>query len=245
MFSDAQKLAFVTQSPVLCAAHDRAGWVGLFARDGQINDPVGSRPHEGRQAIEKFYDTFIAPNQIAFDVEHDIVSGMSVMRDLTLTSTMATGLAIPVPMHLRYDLVQDNGTLKIHRLYAHWELPVLLLKQLGSVMGWITAMQLTPSLLRHQGFGGLMGFMRGLFGRGRAGRKAAEAFLAAASRGDPASAALLSQTDLRGVRWRKVLAAGDYVTVTVEAGTRRGVARFAFARSAREISGVELALAGP
>jgi hypothetical protein len=253
MFSDAQKLAYVAQSPVLCAAHDRAGWVGLFASDGQVNDPIGSKPHEGREAIERFYDTFIAPNQLSFDVEHDIVDGMSVMRDLTLTSTMSTGLTIPVPMHLRYDLVEESGALKIHRLYAHWELPVLLAAQMGTSKGWITSMKLTPALLKHQGFSGLMGFMRGLRGNGRAGKPVAEAFLAAASRGD-VTAALSSChpersegslkaviTRLKDSTARKFLASGNWVTATVEWGaSRRGVVRLHFAESANRISGTEL-----
>lgn len=245
-------IAFVAQSPRLCAAHDRAGWCALFATDGQINDPVGSRPHQGHTAIGNFYDTFIAPNALSFSVENDVVCGMSVMRDLTLTSTMASGLAIPVPMHLRYDLVEEMGALKIRRLYAHWELPVLLLKQLGSLKGWLTALQLTPSLLRHQGFGGLLGFMRGLRGRGRAGKRTAEMFLAALQAGDQAGARpLLGERcevalpfgrsrslaelalELSGLRWSKVLAAGDYVTVTIRLGTRRGVARFRFDRPQR------------
>ena len=43
-------LAAVERSPEAAAAHDRAGWVGLFTVDGRIEDPVGSRPHVG-QAI--------------------------------------------------------------------------------------------------------------------------------------------------------------------------------------------------
>src|SRR5689334_1417234 len=129
-------LAFVAQSPKLCAAHDKAGWLGLFAHDGEINDPVGSRPHGTPEARSNFYDTFIAPNALAFSVEHDIVCGMSVMRDLSIESTMASGLKISVPMHLRYELVDEDGALKIRRLFAHWELPGMLAQQLSSLKGW-------------------------------------------------------------------------------------------------------------
>src|SRR5688572_30013235 len=116
MSSDPQALlAYVARSPKLCAAHDRAGWCGLFAADAEVDDPVGSRPHRGREAIERFYDTFIAPNALTFSVEHDIVCGMSVMRDLNILSVMSTGLRVTVPMHLRYDLVDDSGALKLAR----------------------------------------------------------------------------------------------------------------------------------
>lgn len=36
-------LAAVERSPHAAAAHDRAGWVGLFTGDGRVEDPVGSR----------------------------------------------------------------------------------------------------------------------------------------------------------------------------------------------------------
>src|SRR5690349_8133285 len=118
MSSDPERLvAYVAQSPKLCAAHDRAGWVGLFAADAEVNDPIGSRPHAGREAIERFYDTFIAPNHLSFAVEHDVVCGMTVMRDLDIRTTMSTGLQLSVPMHLRYELVEQQGELKIRRLY--------------------------------------------------------------------------------------------------------------------------------
>lgn len=220
-------ISFVAQSPKLCAAHDKAGWIALFARDAQINDPVGSAPHEGHAAIGRFYDTFIAPNALKFDVERDFVQGMSVMRDLTLTSTMATGLAIPVPMHLRYDLVEEDGALKIHRLYAIWELPVLLRQQLGSVKGWVTSLQLTPQLLRHQGFGGLLGFMRGLSGVGAAGKRAALAHIAAAP-------------GFQGATTGKVLASGRYVGATFHRGGQRGVALFRFDQGPKRMSSLEI-----
>lgn len=260
MSSDRERLlAAVAQSPKLVAAHDRAGWCGLFASDGQVNDPVGSRPHEGRVAIENFYDTFIAPNALSFSVEHDIVCGMSVMRDLSIISVMSTGLRISVPMHLRYDLVDEGGALKIRRLYAHWELPILLAAQMSSIKGWLTSLQLTPRLLRYQGVAGLAGFMRGLGGHGRAGKHTVETFLAAMSRSDAAAAeACLAPgctlevplgtrvavpelaAGLRGLTFRKLIGAGDYASATVQIGPRRGVAVCRFDGSPRQISSVQI-----
>jgi hypothetical protein len=40
-------IAAVERSPQAAAAHDRAGWVGLFTADARVEDPVGSRPHLG------------------------------------------------------------------------------------------------------------------------------------------------------------------------------------------------------
>jgi hypothetical protein len=255
-----QLIAAVQQSPALVAVHDRARWCGLYAQDGEVNDPVGSRPHRGRAAIERFYDSFIAPNTIVFRVEQDVVCGMSVMRDLTIRTTMSTGVTLDVPMHLRYDLVEEDGALKIRRLFAHWELPYmigLLMKQ--GLKGLWTSIKLGPQLIAHQGLGGMLGFLRGFLGNGRAGKKAAEAFLAAAARGDAdAAGALLDHRcelelpahtpiglpelvgRLRSAQWRKMIAAGDFVTVTLQAGGRRGVALLRFDYGPQRISGVQV-----
>jgi hypothetical protein len=71
-------LTVVERSPQAAAAHDRAGWVGLFTADGRIEDPVGSRPHIGLTQIGRFYDTFIGPRDIIFHRDLDIVRGAVV-----------------------------------------------------------------------------------------------------------------------------------------------------------------------
>jgi hypothetical protein len=255
-----QLLAAVQQSPALVAMHDRARWCGLYAVDGQVNDPVGSRPHNGRAAIERFYDTFIAPNKLVFHVEQDIVCGMSVVRDLSIQTLMPTGVTLNVPMHLRYDLVEEGGVLKIRRLYAHWELPFMIVQLLKTgLKGIWSSIKLGPQLIAHQGFGGMLGFMRGFLGSGRAGKRTTEAFLTAVSRGDATDAGhrlanscylempAHSQVSLeeivaglRGVQWRKMIAAGNCVTVTLQQGSQRGVAMFQFDHGPRQISGLQI-----
>lgn len=252
-------IEYVSRSPKLCAAHDRAGWIGLFAPDGEVNDPVGSRPHRGWEAIERFYDTFIAPNALTFSVDHDVVCGMSVMRDLNILSVMSTGLRITVPMHLRYDLVEDAAGLKLRRICAHWELGEMLRQQLGSLNGWRTSLQLTPRLLAHQGVGGLFGFMRGLGGNGRAGKATVATFLAALAAKNARAAAAFAEEDcaievppgtrvglpelaagVRALEWRKLIGAGDYVSATVHLNGQRGVALFHFPVSPDRISSLQL-----
>ncbi|HXL61153.1 MAG TPA: ketosteroid isomerase family protein, partial [Mycobacterium sp.] len=80
----AELLAAVEASPRATAGHDKSAWVGLFAEDGRVEDPVGSRPHIGHAEIGRFYDTFIGPRQITFHRDLDIVAGTTVIRDLTL-----------------------------------------------------------------------------------------------------------------------------------------------------------------
>jgi steroid delta-isomerase len=38
------------------SADDRDGWLALFTDDAVLEDPVGSAPHEGREAIAAFWD---------------------------------------------------------------------------------------------------------------------------------------------------------------------------------------------
>jgi hypothetical protein len=253
-------LAAVQRSPERVAAHDRAGWCGLYTADGEVNDPVGSRLHRGPDAIGRFYDTFIAPNEIVFHVEHDLVCGMTVWRDLEVETRLSTGLQTRVPMHLRYDLVEQGGALKIRRLCAHWELPRMVLRLLASGLpGWWTALKLGPQLIAHQGLGGMAGFMQGYAGVGRSGKRAVAGFLYAAARGDRQTAfaqmaagarlesctgAAMAPNDcialLRDAEVGKMLAAGRSVSASLKLGGRHGIALFGFEPGGRLPASVQL-----
>ena len=89
-FTRADFLATAERSPAAAGARDRKTWVGLFAADGRIEDPVGSAPHQGVAEIGRFYDTFIGPRVIRFHPDVDIVVGPSVVRDGELEVTMAS-----------------------------------------------------------------------------------------------------------------------------------------------------------
>jgi hypothetical protein len=121
-------LAAVERSPQAAAAHDRAGWVGLFTIDGRVEDPVGSRPHLGRAQIGEFYDTFIGPRDIKFHRDLDIVFGTAVLRDLDLEVAMGSAVTMYIPAFLRYDLREANGDWQIAQLRAYWELPAMMLQ---------------------------------------------------------------------------------------------------------------------
>ncbi|WKY51359.1 nuclear transport factor 2 family protein [Nocardia seriolae] len=249
----AELMATVEASPRAVGAHDKAAWVGLFAENGSVEDPVGSRPHVGRAAIERFYDTFIAPNGIVFDVANDVVCGMTVFRDLSIATTMSTGVTLHVPMHLRYDLVDADGALKIRALRAHWELAGMIGQLLGSgVQGLLAGAKLGPQLLGNQGVGGAVGFMSGLRGVGKPGKQAAGRLLNALGRGDAADArstlapvprlewgtdGTMSLEDftvrVKGLRWSKPIAAGRTVTATVETRQGPGIAELDFTAGLR------------
>ena len=85
---------------------------------------MGSRPHlsgvydarsrrRGAGPLGRFWETFIAPNQIRFLVENDFVDGLDVVRDLTIEITMAPGVVVHTPMHLLYELREEAGELNV------------------------------------------------------------------------------------------------------------------------------------
>lgn len=263
--SPAQCLAVVEKSPAAVAAHNKAAWLGLFASYSLVEDPVGSRPCVSRPGdtgdgapLSKFYETFIAPNDIQFKVLRDMVTGTTVVRDLRLEITMAGGSQVTTPMHLLYELVEEAGELKVFRLAAYWELPGVL-KQRSGGMGAFWRM------LRILGVGGVIGFLRALSSVGHDGKARVAAFSDAFNQRQadtlsglftPAARRVrlmsvgknLAVTDLlrlgTSIRLGKTLSAGNVVSSSfeLERESRRlqGVAFFHFQRSSMLIEGLDI-----
>ena len=184
-FSRADMLAAVERSPAAAGAHDREAWVGLFVSDARVEYPAGSQPHLGLLAIGRFYDTFIGPRDIAFDCDVDIVSGSTVIRDLSLEVDMLSRLTLQIPAYLRYDLEDDRGELKIAALYAFWELPAMVGQFLRSGARSVPAgLQLSKGLLTNQGLLGTLGFLSGFRGAGTQGKRRFAEFLGEARAGN-------------------------------------------------------------
>lgn len=238
-----QLLAAVERSPQAAAAHDRAGWVGLFAADGRIEDPVGSRPHVGREQIGRFYDTFIDPRDIKFHRDLDIVFGTTVLRDLELEVAMGPAVTMYIPAFLRYDLREANGQWQIAELEAYWELPAMMLQFLRTGSRAASpALQLSRGLLTNQRLRGTAGFLAGFRRVGARHKKLVEAFLGSVARGDKFSAPrALSPTapiilgddnpldvaelveQLSGAGWTKMIGAGPTVAVSLNSAHGRGI----------------------
>lgn len=230
-------LAAVERSPAAAGAHDREGWVGLFASDGSIEDPVGSTPHRGRARIERFYDTFIGPRDIVFHRNGDQVSGSTVVRDVTLEVRMGTSVTMTIPAFLRYDLGDD---LKFQRLQAFWELPAMVWQFSRSGVGAVPAgLALSAALLRNQGPTGAVGFLAGLR-RAARGKSQLGGLLDDACAGDQvavkrrlADSARITSGDtdrmgttelvalLHGARWDGLIRAGRCVVARAERDGRR------------------------
>ncbi|SBS70305.1 Nuclear transport factor 2 [uncultured Mycobacterium sp.] len=232
----------VDRSPLMAAEHDRAGWVGLFTADGRVEDPVGSRPHVGPQQIGRFYDTFIAPRQIVFRHEADIVSETTVIRDVVLEVGMGPVVTMRIPAVLRYDLRDVATQWRIERLRAYWELPAMVVQFTGNGLAAAPqALELSRALVRNQGLRGSLGFAAGFRGARFRGKRTVRAFLTAVAAGDQlrawrslGSGALITRgernpvkfsafsDELTGTSWTRLIAAGSSVTVSLR-GPRPGV----------------------
>jgi SnoaL-like domain len=238
--TQAELLAAVERSPQAARSHDRDGWVGLFAPDGRIEDPVGSRPHDGRVRIGRFYDTFMGPRDITFHRRTDLVSGSTVVRDLTLEVRMGPSVTMLIPAFLRYDL---DDELRIVRLQAFWQLPTMAWQFARNGAGAVpVALRLARALLRNQGLTGTMGFLSGFRGAGSRGKRHLAGLLDDACAGDEiAVKRRLSGADaitrgladrvgtselvalLRGARWDGMIRAGHTVVARAERDGHRAV----------------------
>ncbi|KAA0094189.1 hypothetical protein CIW49_25590 [Mycolicibacterium sp. P1-18] len=234
----ADMLVAVERSPEAAGAHDRDGWIGLFGPDGRIEDPVGSRPHVGRAQVARFYDTFIGPRDIAFHRGADVVSGHTVVRDLTLEVRMGASVTMTIPAFLRYDL---DDALRILRLQAFWELPTMVWQFARSGVGALPAgLQLSRALLRNQRLSGTVGFLTGFRGATSRGKQHVAKLLDDACAGDQVAvrrrlgdAARLSRGDddrigtsefvglLHGARWDGMVRAGSVVVARVRRDGRQ------------------------
>lgn len=239
----AELLATVEKSPAAAGLHDRRAWVGLFTTCGRIEDPVGSRPHRGRDAIERFYDTFIGPREITFHRDADVVVGSTVVRDLELEVSMADSLVMRIPAYLRYDIERQDGTLKIAGLQAFWELPAMVMQfARGGPAAVPAGLSLSRALLANQGAGGTVGFVSGFRGVGARGKRELAGLLDDACAGDELAVrrrlsdrALITLGDdervgasdlvgvLAGGHPRKLIAAGRTVAAGIESDGRRHV----------------------
>ncbi|MGA8328982.1 MAG: ketosteroid isomerase family protein [Mycobacterium sp.] len=236
-------LAAVERSPQAAAAHDRAGWVGLFAPDGRVEDPVGSWPHTGPEDIGRFYDTFIGPRAIQFHRDVDVVCGSSVIRDLDLEVVMGSAVTMTIPAFLRYDLREVDGEWKIAVLKAYWELPAMMWAFLRNGVSAVPAtLELSRGLIRNQGLRGTAGFAAGFRRVGSRHKSLVETFVDAVGRGDKFAAqqtlsagATITFGDgdtagiaeiaerCAGANTSKVIAAGYTVAASVTSGQGRAV----------------------
>ncbi len=182
--SAAQVTEVVKTSPTLVGAHDKAGWLALFASDAVVEDPVGTRPHrrganlrgpQDEDELGRFYEVFIAPNEVRFEVRADLVVPPFAFRDVLIHTRLPNGYRVEVPAHILYEVCLQDGVPKLRHLAAYWALrsmPTLALK--GGLQGLMAVNRQTFRMLRIQRLGGMAGYLRGFRTCGRRGPRLLE-----------------------------------------------------------------------
>jgi steroid Delta-isomerase len=122
---NARELARRSQAAV--TAKDRGAWLGLFAADAVVQDPIGPSPldpsgagHRGTAAIAVFYDTVIAPaERITFEIERSYLCGDEVADVGVIRTVLAGGRHAAVVRGVY--TYRSNGDGKLAALRAFWE----------------------------------------------------------------------------------------------------------------------------
>ncbi|HTN99088.1 MAG TPA: nuclear transport factor 2 family protein [Microthrixaceae bacterium] len=123
---DTSARAASLRSRAAVAAKDRSAWVGLFAPDAIVQDPVGPSAfdesglgHRGIEAIVAFWDNVIAPNSVAMRIEGSYAGLDEVANVVTITTSFDDGSQAIVPGVVVYK-VNEVGL--IVSLRAFWEM---------------------------------------------------------------------------------------------------------------------------
>jgi ketosteroid isomerase-like protein len=106
-------------------AGDRETWLGLFADDALIEDPIGPSPfdpegkgHRGLEAIGRFWDETISKMPVHLHVRESYATGNECANVATITLAMPDGSRAVVEGVFTYR-IDDDG--RLTALRAYWE----------------------------------------------------------------------------------------------------------------------------
>ncbi len=205
----AARLAVAAASPDAANRRARAEWLGLYASNAEVHDPVGTpacrkdaktRPETGKNDLELFYDTFIAGmKSMSVDVKLDVVVGDVVARDVILRPTMSFDVKSEIPTRLLYELVDENGKLAVRCLGAYWDASQATQRTMSKgLRGKASMMVSSARMARFLGRAWMQRYVAGTKkGARRPGREAVLAFSNALRSGDVAAAKALGTDGLR------------------------------------------------
>jgi hypothetical protein len=224
-------LEIVKKSPQLVKSHQREEWVQLFSKDAEIEDPVGSRPYK-QEELGKFWDAFIAPNEITFHSNFDILSGNTVARDVNIHTILPSKHEVWVPAHLFYT-VKDG---KVISMYAHWDLSKMVFDFL-KMKGAISAMtSLSFSIFKNLGIPGIWGFTKAfLWGIKGSGEKIIKSQNLANHLKKDADLNF-SLNDLSNIKVLNTRSSGYYTSFSFEKEGKKGIGNLKFCPLSKNIT---------
>jgi steroid delta-isomerase len=117
-------------------AKDKESWLGLFAEDAFLADPVGKsmldpegNGHKGKAAIERFWDNVISKANTTLVASQRIACDNTCVAVLQATNDLG-GVKTVVDMVGLYEVNEDG---KLNSLKVYWDFAKLIaqLKELG------------------------------------------------------------------------------------------------------------------
>ncbi|MGB5812790.1 MAG: nuclear transport factor 2 family protein [Polyangiales bacterium] len=127
------------RSAEFAMAKDKASWLALFAEDAFLADPVGKsmldpagKGHQGKAAIERFWDNIIANANLTLVASQRIVCDNTCVAVLRATNDMGGGVNTVVDMVGLYE-VDEHG--KLCSLKVYWDFPKLMAQLQGGGAG--------------------------------------------------------------------------------------------------------------
>ncbi len=110
---------------------NKEAWLALYAEDAVVADPVGVSPmdpsgqgHQGKAAIEQFWDTLIGPSNIEIRVEKRWTSGVYCCCVAQVArNDLGDGKYADCDMLAVYE-VNEDGLIK--RMQAYWDFDQLM-----------------------------------------------------------------------------------------------------------------------
>ena len=126
------------QSIEYAMSGNKSAWLALYADDAMVADPVGISPldpgglgHQGKAAIEAFWDTVIGPSNLTMTVHQRCPSGAATCAvSMTAQNDIGNGLSTAIDMIAVYEM-NDAGKIKCMKAYWNWDEMAAQLTKLG------------------------------------------------------------------------------------------------------------------
>ena len=118
-------------------AGDRESWLGLFAEDAFLANPVGRSPFDpkgegfrGKAALKRYWDTVLGRTKLTIVVTQQLVSDNACACVLRTTSDFGDGATTTMDQIGIYE-VNDDGKLVSVKVYWDWDALLAQVKELG------------------------------------------------------------------------------------------------------------------
>jgi steroid delta-isomerase len=105
-------------------AMDAAAWANTFAEDGVTHDPVGTPPHQGREAIRQFLQGICGLfEQVGLTEDHVFIAGNGAAVKWTGRGVTRNGRRLQFE---GIDVFEVNDDGQIQQVRAYWDAAALM-----------------------------------------------------------------------------------------------------------------------